>query len=526
MEKTDHRRFGFLLLLVVATVFQLIQLDDQWDRMDGDDAQYIMHARSLLVNHRYNDPNLFYTPKPFFGSKSAPPGWPLLLVPVVALFGKNLIALKLFVILISLACGWLLYRIVRVKMQDGWMGFWIAAVYYFSMTTIVFSRVVYSEWPYLFTSLLIVYFVLQRKIVFKPWLKWFLVGLGLGLCLLFRSVGGALVFAVFAVIVQQHLILERKLGKTLLCVLMVILPMVGVYRTVNWAVQPEKSPGYEEQLFSKDIDFQDEGKAAAIDIVKRIPQNAIYFVKGLFPLFFGRTWHEYAEWISPRLAPFIDTALVILGGCIVLFIGLGFYTEISRKPSIVEYYMFFYLAIMAVVWFNYEVYRYLMLITSFLLFYFIEGIRFAAKKAKRSNRFACGCIIGIFAVNVLHAGAEIYKYKYSSTNSKTKFAPYLETVTWLKLHVPHGEMVVADDPRWYALETGLNVTMFPITRNEREVFEYIKQWHNPIVVYDQKRRFSNLCLLPVLERQENRFKLVKQIGHLRIYEFQETKEIP
>jgi hypothetical protein len=326
-----------------------------------------------------------------------------------------------------------------------------------------------------------------------------------------------LVFAVTAVILQEDLFERRKIGKALLHVLLVLLPLVAIYRSANWVVKPEKSPGYEEQFLSKDIDFQEEGKATVFDILERVPRNFIFFVKGLFPLFFGRCWHEYFEWIAPGSAPWINAGLFVLGGAIFVLMVVGFIREVTRKPTVVEYYLFFYLAIMSVIWFNYEVYRYLMLITFLLLFYFFAGLQFVLKKARIPERVFYGCLIGLFAVNVVHAGAEIYKYKFSRDSSKIKFAPYLETVTWLKSNVVPGQMIVADDPRWYALETGLSVTLYPISRDTGKVCEYIRKWPDAVIVYDPRRRFSDACLLPVLEQKKRDFTLVREIGHLKIY---------
>ena len=53
---------------------------------------------------------------------------------------------------------------------------------------------------------------------------------------------------------------------------------------------------------------------------------------------------------------------------IFIFIIIGYVSQVLQKPSIIEYYVFFYLAIMSVIWFHYEVYRYLMPIVPFLVF--------------------------------------------------------------------------------------------------------------------------------------------------------------
>jgi hypothetical protein len=516
----QKRRLAFLFLLAAAALVQCIQLDRNWDRMDGDDAQYILHAQSLLIHHKYNDPNLVYTPTPFYGSKSAPPGWPILLLPVVALFGTDLLALKLYVILFALASGWLVYRVIRFRTGDERLGFWTAAVYYFSMTTIVFSRVVYSEWPYLLASLIVVSLSLQNRGEKTSWMRWACIGIGLGFCLLFRTVGVALLAAVVLDLAVGFIREKGKRGKRLLAFAVVLFSMAAVYQAAYTLVRPEKSAGYEEQFLAKDIDFQEQGKAHAVDVLSRIPQNLKHLDKALFPLLFGRTWHEYAAWVNPALARPFDAGLYAAGAVILLLILAGVWRALSRGPSVAEFYTLFYFGIMFLIWFHYEAYRYLMLMVPFLWLYLAMGVQWLVRKAVKSpssDRLVIGFFIGSFAVNALQAGAEVYRYKYSSTSPRHLFKPYLETVEWLKKTVRPGQMVIADDPRWYALETGLPMTMFPITADGRKVLEYIRQWPDAVVVYDVRRRFSKACLQSVLEDPRNGFALVHTVEHLQVY---------
>ena len=63
----------------------------------GDDwAQYVSHAINIATGHAYADIGyLFNADAPHVGPPSYPPGLPLLLAPIVALFGANVFALKI-----------------------------------------------------------------------------------------------------------------------------------------------------------------------------------------------------------------------------------------------------------------------------------------------------------------------------------------------------------------------------------------------------------------------------------------------
>lgn len=409
-------------LLLFALLPQLIQLDSEWNMMDGDDAQYIIHARSLIENQVYNDHKLIYTPIPFYGSKSAQPGWPLILVPFVFIFGVNLLKLKIIVIVLALASGVVLLNIIK-KMRDGcWLSYYITAIYFFSMTTIVFSRVLYTEWPYLFFSLIIIYQLIKEHRELSSTRKTVLIGLFIGLLFLFRSVAICMLLAVIAIIIQNKMIHERKIwiGLKSICIILII--AAGTHEAVSFMVKPEKSQDYTEQFLLKDINFYEEGKASFLDVVERIPQNGYSALKGMEPTFLGRNWHEYIEYVSPKAFKITQVILLSSGTLLTIFILIGFISEVIRGPTVIEYYTFFYSGLMSIVWFHYEVYRYLMPIVPFLFFYFFVGIyrglNRIMKQSERVKPLIKKLAIVFLVINIAHAGVEIYRYKFSSQNAK------------------------------------------------------------------------------------------------------------
>jgi hypothetical protein len=235
----------------------------------------------------------------------------------------------------------------------------------------------------------------------------------------------------------------------------------------------------------------------------------------------GRCWHEYLEYLRPGWAAGIRLGLLLLGILMAALIVIGFQSRIRRQPSVIEYYVFFYLASMAVIWFHYEVYRYLMPVAPFLLLYMTDGLRWVWQKGRPSragvHRLPVVCLGLLLAVNVVHSAVEIYKYKYSVHRAGQNFAPYKKMVQWLKINVPPDHTVVADEPRWYALETNLKVTTFLKSKNPEHVMRYLDTLDGAVIVFDAKRRFQRLCLVPMFERFIDRFELLQTFNHLKIY---------
>ncbi len=76
----------------------------------GDYAQYILHAKAIVAGRSYTDIGYLVHPEvPDIGPRAYPPGLPMALAPVIALAGDSQLALRAFMVVITLAFGWLAY---------------------------------------------------------------------------------------------------------------------------------------------------------------------------------------------------------------------------------------------------------------------------------------------------------------------------------------------------------------------------------------------------------------------------------
>jgi hypothetical protein len=108
---TPYRRTHAAAWIVAVLPFIALAL---WFAKDGpmhgssdDYAQYLMHAQALAEGRSYRDIGYIYTPlNHWLGPATAPPGLPLLLAPVLAIFGPNGIVLR--VVMLSFAIAFLL----------------------------------------------------------------------------------------------------------------------------------------------------------------------------------------------------------------------------------------------------------------------------------------------------------------------------------------------------------------------------------------------------------------------------------
>ena len=86
----------------------------------GDDwAQYVLHAQNIINGRAYGDTGYLFNPdNPSIGSPNYPPGLPCLLAPVIALFGFNIVALKIACFACVVAALPLIFNLLSAFLAD------------------------------------------------------------------------------------------------------------------------------------------------------------------------------------------------------------------------------------------------------------------------------------------------------------------------------------------------------------------------------------------------------------------------
>ena len=81
----------------------------------GDESIYIILAEALVSGEGYCDIQLIGKPL----HRTFPPGLPLLLAPLVMAFGRDIVILKLFIVLTGVIGYWFFMKIARTLMLEG-----------------------------------------------------------------------------------------------------------------------------------------------------------------------------------------------------------------------------------------------------------------------------------------------------------------------------------------------------------------------------------------------------------------------
>lgn len=115
---------SFLLFLIPFVVLAVRQWHWVPPSVDGDYAQYLLHAKAIVEGRAYADTGYIFHPDAWFiGPRAYPPGLPLTLAPIVALFGVHTPLLRV-VMLVSLAlCAYFSWRRLAMDVEP-----WQAAI--------------------------------------------------------------------------------------------------------------------------------------------------------------------------------------------------------------------------------------------------------------------------------------------------------------------------------------------------------------------------------------------------------------
>ncbi len=159
-----------IVILLISAILSLALLTR--GHLWGDDyASYIMQAQSVLngTTHAFIQHNMFTIQESFFspGPVAYPWGYPLLLAPVLAVFGLNLLALKAVSTLFFVLFLFVFYHLVRLRLPASWSLF-LTAILAFNPALLQAHDLILSDVPFLFFSSLGIFLIEKYLRADKP----------------------------------------------------------------------------------------------------------------------------------------------------------------------------------------------------------------------------------------------------------------------------------------------------------------------------------------------------------------------
>lgn len=439
----------------------------------GDFAHYIRHAQNIATCRDYADTGYIYNPHHVrLAPKTYPPGFPLLLAPLYALFGMDIDLFKALISVLyvaSFAVSVLYFR----EWAPPPLSLIGSALLFFNPWMLNFKNQVISDVPFLFFLLLTLLGMRRAQKAERPTVIQALVfGLLLAFTAAVRTPGVLLIPA----LLLSDLYRSRRVTRFAAVSTIVALTLVLLTRFA----------------FGSETSYMDQFSEWSIAGVGNIVWS--WFSKDLPRLFHA----------PKSLAP----ARYILSSAGVL---LSLYGAIAcaarRRMTVLGFFLVLYLALVAV-WPTYQGLRFLIPALPAYFVFAVYGLHSLTTRLRTRFRFAVlGLAVLIIAASwgtsMAHLVADRNVYPDGPFRPEAK-----ELFAFLKSEAGGRGAVVFGKPRTLALFTGRNATVFPYGSSDETAHAYFAEVGVSELISDQGTEEDGRFVVPFLDRQKDRFEEV------------------
>jgi len=475
--------------LLIAVLY-LFAANPHFRFMEGASAIKILHARALLAGHGYTDIGRVGAPPEIV----RPPGFPAFIALIFAVFGENLLALKIINNLFAPAGFMVLFLLLKRRSDSPFAALAIAFAGYLFPFLLGMARYLEAElmFCFLFFAALYVFERAHDEALARKSLAAIFVFL---LCIssLVRSVGFVLVFAALPALGFMK---ESTVKRRLVFAVVIVVSWAAVgggWMLRNQAVAPKGELTYVDKLLADEpVDsvywlLEDQrtprlwspGRASALEILARSRPNSVFYLGKLIESV-RQTW--------TRAWPALIVALLA-----VLIMAAGLINALIKKRRITEIVVLLYL-IVVLLW-PYQDTRFIVPVLPLLLYYLAEGIGLIAgpfvpsfrdhkKSAVIVSVAVMSTLAAVFAYHDLRllikdkdaANKVVIKkgenFRITATSKATANSALL--LQWLRRNSTEDQLIMYHSYAPCALITGRQCTGIPLGKPEK-VMGYIKQ---------------------------------------------------
>ncbi|MEE9542373.1 MAG: hypothetical protein V3V95_01150, partial [Thermodesulfobacteriota bacterium] len=383
-SKQKERGWSWYLGIIFIVFFFLLYfqlIDDKFSYLRGaDNANYVLLAKSLASGLGFSDINLPGTPP----HTQYPPLFPIIISPVLFVFGYNFMWMRLLVVGSALAALYFTYRYFCVRVPKA-MAFVLVFLTGTSFFVLSLGAEILPELVYLFFTMLALYLFdrnMDRKLpgryarylpLLAP-LMYFTKFIGITFC-----------FAVICVMALR--IIREAEERGAYVKKFIYFFVIGVVPFIVWflrnSIYAKGVSSYQSIMFQADFYDASMGQAGISTIFERAMDNtAMYFTE--LPL-------AFITYLDIRKALPATVLKALLAVILVLFL-IGLIRDLVAKREVKDFYSLFYLGIL-MVWPTYgtgDALRYLVPLTPLLYYYFFRGFELVISPGTFINRGEAG----------------------------------------------------------------------------------------------------------------------------------------
>lgn len=237
--------------VVLFALFPLLIINQNgWHDWGGDFAQYIHQAINIWEGVPIAENHYVFNPDhPFLAPPTYPVGFPLLLVPVYAVFGNSIFAFKIYISLFLIASMLVFFELIR-KQVNLLPALLVITFLSYNHWVLEFKGNILSDIPFMFFFLLslLIYSRFRNRLSVKTSI---LIGFFIGFSILIKNIGASL--AVMVIIDQLVLFYrQRNFKPWLLNYFTIGFTLILVYVFAQILFPPEKETfSFFSTLFSE-----------------------------------------------------------------------------------------------------------------------------------------------------------------------------------------------------------------------------------------------------------------------------------
>lgn len=501
---------------MLLTLFFCLALFDPKLHTGGDNANYVLLAESLLhPAHGYADS---WAPGPPVPHTKYPPGYPALLATLIAVFGQNLLLLKLLSVALALGSVALFAQLARERVGPP---LWVFLSLAFAVNPLVvdYSHWILSESAFLFFTLLALLF-LQREAGEEGLGRYFWLSiLAIVATYYVRGIG-----IVFIGAGSLYYLLRRRWRKFL------FYNVVGAALSLPWFIRNELLRGsatpYLEQFLLKSVYTPSAGTVGVGGMIGRILENIwIYAARELPRAFTGSS----SAWSAAPLMRALSVVLFVL-------MVVGFVHTVRRRLGVAElYFAFSWLALLMFEQVVSDV-RYVLPLLPLVLFYVADGLSLLAGKLtslREPPTSAVWAMLLLLAIGVL---AQLQRIPYNVAMLRAyergdRYAGYdpawrtfFQASDWIRDNTPSNAVVTVRKPRLFYLWTGRKDVLYPFSADPDTVLQAVLP--TDYVIVDEISGTTPRYLVPALRKDPDRFQVVFQTETPRTWVLRVKHTVP
>jgi len=426
---------GIAAILFLPLLFLGTHTSHDW----GDDfAQYIHQAKNIVNGIPQSETGYIYNKlNSVVGPHAYPMGFPLLLAPVYAIAGNNMMAFTTYISAIYIILGLLMVSFYRNNFPTT-TSLVLAFAILYNPLMILFKGEVVSDIP--FTALLVLNFILYQKLKPGNLLQMILLALVIGFMLAIRPAG---ITFVAAIIMEQIVLLYKRKtkGRDFIqqTAIFTIIPIL-IYVTLNILIFKIPSGG---SISDYTAFF------SSVNLIQYIPENLFHHIKVL------------RYFLVPETGNFKGFSYVF-GAIMMVLILLGFIKRMLKNPEIMDWFFILYSLMLLVYPKNLTAFRLMIPLGFIFLYYIASGIN-SIKIFDKIPVWIRGVAAGIILLLVFMPGIYSIARSGNTILEGPQEESSVEAFKYVNKHVPSGAVVVFAKPRALALYSGCQSMADPFT---------------------------------------------------------------